>query len=87
MNLLISWGCNMNCPYCNKKLISGFIYGGGYGVRKGIIWLPENIEPTLEAWVFESEKLNKNNFLSEAKVKSYKCSNCRKIIIDLDDES
>nr|WP_246565595.1 PF20097 family protein [Tissierella carlieri] len=42
----------MNCPYCNKELISGFISGGGYGVRKGIIWLPQNIEPTLEAWVF-----------------------------------
>lgn len=75
----------MNCPYCEKELIPGFIYGGSYGVNHSLRWLPETKMPTLAALELESEMLSSQRFSSQPKVKCYKCANCRKMIIDLDD--
>lgn len=75
----------MNCPYCGEELISGFIYGGSYGVNHSLKWLPETKKPTLEALELESEIISKNSYFSEPKVKCYKCSSCRKIIINLNE--
>lgn len=75
----------MNCPYCGKELIPGFIYGGSYGVDHSLRWLPENKKPTLAAMELESETLSKNSFLSQPSVKAYKCAYCRKMIIDLNE--
>ena len=75
----------MNCPYCGKELITGYIYGGSYGVNHSLRWLPDIKEPTLATLELESEVLSKDKFLSQPKVKSYKCNYCRKMIIDLDE--
>ncbi|MCQ1531794.1 PF20097 family protein [Lutispora saccharofermentans] len=75
----------MDCPYCGKGLIPGFIYGGSYGVNHSLRWLPETKKPTLAELELEGEVLNKNRFFSQPEVKCYKCAYCRKIIIDLDE--
>ncbi len=74
----------MNCPYCGKELIVGYIYGGSYGVNHSLRWLPETMEPTLANLELESETISTNRFSSQPKVKSYKCNSCRKMIIDLE---
>jgi len=75
----------MNCPYCGKELIAGFIYGGSYGVNHSLRWLPVTKEPTLASLELDSITLSKKGFLSQPKVKSYKCDYCKKMIIDLDE--
>lgn len=74
----------MNCPYCGNELISGFIYGGSFGVNHSLRWLPVTKEPTLANLELESEILSENRFASQPKVKTYKCNCCRKMIINLD---
>lgn len=75
----------MNCPYCGKELIAGFIYGGSYGVNHSLRWLPEAKEPTLEVLELEAEMLSTNRFFSQPRVKSYKCVSCKKMIINLEE--
>ena len=75
----------MNCPYCGKELITGFIYGGSYGVNHSLRWLPATKEPTLANLELDSVTLSKNRFASQPNVKSYRCNDCRKMIIDLNE--
>lgn len=74
----------MNCPYCGRELIAGFIYGGAYGVNHSLRWLPETKKPTLATLELEAEILSINSFSSQPKVKCYKCNACKKMIIDLE---
>ncbi|MDF2839348.1 MAG: hypothetical protein K0Q99_119 [Clostridia bacterium] len=75
----------MNCPYCTKELIPGFIYGGSYGVNHSLRWLPETKMPTLAALELDSELLSTNKLASQPRVKSYKCIHCNKMVINLDE--
>lgn len=75
----------MNCPYCGKASEAGFIYGGSYGVNHSLRWLPEFVQPTLAALELDSLMLSKNGFSSQPKLKAYKCDQCNKMIIDLNE--
>jgi Domain of unknown function (DUF6487) len=65
------------CPYCKGELTEGFIYGGRYSFK----WYTEDMNFFAKHTVFGGESLSSN-----PKVKCYKCNNCNKIIIDLNEQ-
>lgn len=75
---------NEKCPICSGKLIHGYIKTKG----EIITWSPNpKRKPLLtHRWqVYEDEiKLCKYNYLKGGKVDAYKCDNCNKIIIDIE---
>lgn len=66
----------LECPYCKNELTKGFIDSGRYSFK----WHDENMGLLEKVTVFGGEVLSAN-----ARVKCYRCKNCNKIIIDLDD--
>jgi len=73
----------MDCPYCRHTLEPGFIYGDRYKMK----WLVETKKLFLGifAWGSQSIQYQTRGLFSRPKIKSYKCSNCNKMIIDLND--
>ncbi len=72
----------MECPYCSKNLIKGYIKTGG----EVITWSSDpKRKPILSSrWkVFENEvKLGTYHYFKGGRVCAYRCENCEKIIID-----
>jgi len=68
----------MECPYCKENMLMGWIHGDG---RLDLEW----IEDTLLKDTAIKVRLNKvkKNPLKMTKAKSWHCSNCKKIIIDV----
>ncbi|MCT4619105.1 MAG: PF20097 family protein [Marinisporobacter sp.] len=66
----------LECPYCKNELIKGFIYSGRYSFK----WHDENAGLLERVTVFGGEVLSDN-----IKVICYRCKNCNKIIIDLNE--
>lgn len=79
---------NKNCPFCNQPLPIGYIKTSG----EVISWSSNKKIKSLIStrWSVEENdiKLGKFKFLIDgARVKSYRCDKCKKIIIDeLDDK-
>lgn len=71
----------MNCPYCQSELIPGFIYGDRYALK----WLPEDKPLAGGIFAVGGEQIGTKSPFSRPRVKGYKCNNCNKIIIDLDE--
>ncbi len=71
----------MKCPYCENKLTPGYIYGDRYALK----WLPDNKKLTL-GFAIGSETLPSSNHSLRPSVKTYKCNDCKKMIIDLIEE-
>ncbi len=71
----------VNCPYCKKELISGFIYGDRYALK----WLPEEKKLTGGIFAFGGERIGTKGHLKRPRVKGYKCTSCNKIVIDLNE--
>ncbi|MPM35144.1 hypothetical protein SDC9_81734 [bioreactor metagenome] len=73
----------MNCPYWDKRLIEGYIYGS----RVPLVWMQKDSKPFLGLFPNEAETLedrdNKSLF-SVPRVKAYKCSECKKLIVNLE---
>ncbi len=72
----------MECPYCNKEMKLGFIYGDRYSLK----WVSEEDDkgPVFQ-WFSKGIKLSdvsKNN-----SIESFCCENCGKIIIDVEDRT
>lgn len=70
---------NLECPYCKAKLIEGFIDSGKYFFK----WHNKNLNLLEKLTVFGGEILSGNPEFGL--IKSYRCKNCNKIIIDLDE--
>lgn len=66
----------LECPYCKTKLVKGFINSGRYSFK----WHDENLNLIEKYTVFGGEVLSDNT-----QIKCYRCKNCNKIIIDLDE--
>ncbi|MBP1927215.1 hypothetical protein J2Z76_003112 [Sedimentibacter acidaminivorans] len=66
----------LECPYCNTDLIEGFIDSGRYSFK----WHEKNMNLIEKFTVFGGEVLS-----SSPKVLCYRCKNCNKIIIDLNE--
>ncbi len=62
------------CPYCSSNLIQGFIDSGRYSFK----WHNEEMKIIEKYTVLGGEVLS-----YKSKIKSYRCNNCNKIIIDL----
>ncbi|WP_373844436.1 PF20097 family protein [Clostridium sp.] len=71
----------MQCPYCNKELISGYIYGD----RSPLMWMPEDKKPFL-GLIANGEILenSKKGFFEFPNLKAYRCNDCKKMIVILE---
>ena len=70
----------MNCPFCNKDMKKGFLKSSHYmhwGEEKSLGFLPHDLKLTR----FSLEAMLKGNF-----VESYYCSECKKIIVSIEDK-
>ncbi|QZY53785.1 PF20097 family protein [Crassaminicella profunda] len=67
------------CPYCNNRLVSGFIYGSHYPLT----WLPESKKLFL-GMAMGGESIG--TFKGRPRVKGYRCEQCNKIIVNLNEE-
>lgn len=66
----------LKCPYCKSELIEGFTDSGKISFK----WHDKNMNIIEKYTVFGGEELSYSS-----KIKSYKCKNCNKIIIDLNE--
>ena len=69
----------MKCPYCNKEMINGYIYGDRYKLK----WLPKEKKLFLGIWAVGSIELGEGGGLGRPKVKTSMCHGCGKFIIDI----
>ncbi len=69
----------MECPYCQRELVEGYIYGDRYLLK----WLPANKKLFL-GLACGSEKLPNVENSFRPKVRAYRCYECKKMIIDLE---
>lgn len=71
----------MNCPYCNKEMIKGYIQ-----CQTDIIWTPKKHALTT---ILDKDQiiLARSNFLSGSTLISYICKDCKKVVIDYIDTS
>lgn len=69
----------MKCPYCNKEMIKGYIYGYKYSLK----WLPEEKDLLLGIWAKDSIELGDDHEMGRPKVEAHMCSECGKYIIDI----
>lgn len=68
----------LKCPYCKCDLIEGFIDSPKCSLR----WCNENAGFLEKYTIFGGETLYNNN---SPLIKCYRCKNCNKIIIDLNE--
>ncbi|WXR62641.1 PF20097 family protein [Peptostreptococcaceae bacterium AGR-M142] len=71
----------MECPYCKNMMESGVIQGE----RGDLNWYSDKdtTNSFFRSMGFGGQKISTTNFMSP-KIKSYRCTECKKIIIDLD---
>ncbi|WP_371126179.1 PF20097 family protein [Succiniclasticum ruminis] len=65
----------MNCPYCNKKMISGFVQGG-----REVFFTEQK-----HKWIFaatDKDVLLTRHNLTAPTCKAYHCPTCKKVLID-----
>jgi hypothetical protein len=70
----------MECPYCNREMTKGYVYGDRYKLK----WLPEDKKLFLGIWANGGVELGQGGNIGRARVKSYMCRSCNKIIIDVE---
>ncbi|MCC5912645.1 MAG: hypothetical protein JJT76_19685 [Clostridiaceae bacterium] len=66
----------LKCPYCNSDLIEGYIDGGKYSLK----WRDKDINFFQKHTTFGGEVLSEDPM-----AKCFRCKNCNKIIIDLNE--
>lgn len=69
----------MECPYCKKEMIEGYIYGESYALK----WLPADKELLGGTFALGGIKLKSSMFGGRQNVKAFNCLDCNKLIIDL----
>lgn len=78
---------NKKCPYCNQKLRRGYIKSRG----EVLAWSPNPKQKSIfsSRWHTEKEDIVLSDFhmFSGCKVSTLMCENCKKIIIDLNDNN
>lgn len=67
-----------NCPYCNKKLKSGYVQS----TRQ--IYFNEGNKRIFASGDLKSKCISDLGFLKAPSVKAYYCEDCKKIILDLE---
>lgn len=70
----------MNCPYCERKLEYGYIYGDRYALK----WLPKSVKLKLGVFAIGGQKIGTSNF-GRPRVLALKCEECQKLMIDYGD--
>lgn len=68
----------MQCPYCGKEMVKGYIYGDRYRLK----WLPEDKKLLMGIWANGGVSLGTAGILGRPKVETYMCESCKKLIID-----
>lgn len=74
----------MKCPYCNEKMVKGYIYGYRYALE----WLPAE-QNYLLAELRNSQdiiRLEDDLFSVYSRVEAHTCHSCGKIIIDINEK-
>lgn len=66
----------LECPYCKDELVKGFINSGRFSMK----WHDTDVAMLEKAATFGGEVLSNKTL-----VKCYRCRNCSKIIINLDE--
>lgn len=66
----------LKCPYCKSDLVEGFIGGQRYFLK----WYDKDISFVEKYTIMGGEIV-----CGCSRIKSYRCINCNKIIIDLDE--
>jgi hypothetical protein len=72
----------MKCPICSCEIEKGKLFGDRYALK----WISDNKKLFFGIWAFGGEVVSsrKKSFLSRPFVNGYKCSNCKKIILDME---
>lgn len=73
----------MNCPYCQKKMILGYIQ-----CRDGLHWTPRR-QPVAALSCFGRGSVPLSNGAADSArtVYAYRCVDCQKIIIDCSEQT
>lgn len=71
----------MECPYCKNEMTEGYIYGQSYSLK----WLPAD-KKLLAGLAIGGLKLKSSTFWGRQNVKAFRCENCNKLIIDVENE-
>jgi hypothetical protein len=71
----------MECPYCKKEMIKGYIYGERYSLK----WLPADKKLYAGIYAIGAISLKSDSFWARQRAKAYRCSDCNKLIIDIND--
>lgn len=68
----------MNCPYCGKEMLLGYIQ-----CRDGVTWTP-NRQPVAALSIFGRGSVSLSNGAADNSraVYAYRCTACQKVIID-----
>ena len=72
----------MNCPYCNKEMVSGALYADSYRPT----WLTDRQGLAYGLFATGGEPIGKRSWFAPSKIKAARCMTCDKIIIDLNDQ-
>lgn len=70
------------CPYCGHKMNLGFIHGDRYSLK----WIPEE-ENKLCLFQCFLKGIKLTDVLGNNSIKSFHCEDCKKIIIDIVNDS
>lgn len=70
----------MDCPHCKKEMVKGYLYGESYKLK----WLPEDKKLTF-GYAIDSLALESSSYWGRQSVKAYRCMECNKLIIDIND--
>lgn len=71
----------MKCPYCEREMIPGTIYGDRYRMK----WMPKDKKLILGIWVHDSIPLGNLTF-GRPRIDAAYCNYCKKMIIDVNEE-
>lgn len=76
----------MNCPFCNKPMTLGRLYGAQY-VHK---WLPTPKRLFLGIWAIGAERIDSRSTRQRITVRPFadghKCKACQKIVLDVKEQ-
>ena len=71
----------MNCPYSDKQMQSGYLYGDRITSK----WMPDSKELFMGLVAVDGEPVGQKRYLTRQRIRASKCQKCKKIIIDLND--
>lgn len=70
----------MECPYCKREMVKGYLYGESYKLK----WLPAD-KKLVFGYAIGALALESGSYWGRQSAKAYRCLDCNKLIIDIND--